>query len=112
MTMREKAVAAATRCDFLIAPTSPVTACGAEAATRGNDPERPFGYIALTVPLNISEQPAAPIRTGYGMPIGSVCRSWATASTPPASCAWPRSNAGGGAGDPGWRRPSVPARTH
>ncbi|MBO0751676.1 MAG: amidase [Bradyrhizobiaceae bacterium] len=73
MSMREKAVAATARHDFLIAPTSPITAYSAEEATPGNDPERPFEHIAFTVPFNMSEQPAASICAGYdadGMPIG------------------------------------------
>jgi len=73
MTMRENAVAATTPYDFLIAPTSPITAYGAEEATPGNDPERPFDHITFTVPFNMSEQPAASICAGYdgdGMPIG------------------------------------------
>lgn len=73
MSMREKAVAATGPYDFLIAPTSPITAYGAEEATPGNDPERPFEHIGFTVPFNMSEQPAASICAGYdadGMPIG------------------------------------------
>jgi aspartyl-tRNA(Asn)/glutamyl-tRNA(Gln) amidotransferase subunit A len=73
MTMREKAVAATEPYDFLIAPTSPITAYGAEEATPGNDPQRPFEHIAFTVPFNMSEQPAASACAGYdadGMPIG------------------------------------------
>jgi Asp-tRNA(Asn)/Glu-tRNA(Gln) amidotransferase A subunit family amidase len=73
MAMREKAVAATGPYDFLIAPTSPITAYGAEEATPGNDPARPFEHIGFTVPFNMSEQPAASICAGYdadGMPIG------------------------------------------
>ncbi len=73
MSMRERAVAATVPYDFLIAPTSPITAYGAEEATPGNDPERPFDHIAFTVPFNMSEQPAASICGGHdgeGMPIG------------------------------------------
>jgi aspartyl-tRNA(Asn)/glutamyl-tRNA(Gln) amidotransferase subunit A len=73
MLMREKAVAATGPYDFLIAPTSPITAYGAEEATPGNDPARPFEHIGFTVPFNMSEQPAASICAGYdadGMPIG------------------------------------------
>jgi Asp-tRNA(Asn)/Glu-tRNA(Gln) amidotransferase A subunit family amidase len=71
--MREKAVAATEPYDFLIAPTSPITAYAAEEATPGNDPLRPFEHIGFTVPFNMSEQPAASICAGYdgdGMPIG------------------------------------------
>jgi Asp-tRNA(Asn)/Glu-tRNA(Gln) amidotransferase A subunit family amidase len=73
MSMREKAVAATEPYDFLIAPTSPITAYSAEEATPGNDPDRPFEHIAYTVPFNMSEQPAASICGGYDaerMPIG------------------------------------------
>jgi aspartyl-tRNA(Asn)/glutamyl-tRNA(Gln) amidotransferase subunit A len=73
MSMREKAVAATDPFDFLIAPTSPITAYGAEEATPGNNPERPFEHIAFTVPFNMSEQPAASICAGYdadAMPVG------------------------------------------
>jgi Asp-tRNA(Asn)/Glu-tRNA(Gln) amidotransferase A subunit family amidase len=71
--MREKAVAATAPYDFLITPTSPITAYAAEEAAPGNDPLRPFEHIGFTVPFNMSEQPAASICTGYdgdGMPIG------------------------------------------
>jgi len=71
--MREKAVAATEPYDFLICPTSPITAYAAEEATPGNDPTRPFEHIGFTVPFNMSEQPAASICAGYdadGMPIG------------------------------------------
>ena len=73
MLMREKAVAATEPYDFLIAPTSPITAYVAEEPTPGSDPERPFEHIGFTVPFNMSEQPAASICAGYdadGMPIG------------------------------------------
>jgi aspartyl-tRNA(Asn)/glutamyl-tRNA(Gln) amidotransferase subunit A len=73
MLTREKTVAATEPYDFLITPTSPITAYGAEEATPGNDPARPFEHIGFTVPFNMSEQPAASICAGYdadGMPIG------------------------------------------
>jgi Asp-tRNA(Asn)/Glu-tRNA(Gln) amidotransferase A subunit family amidase len=71
--MREKTVAATEPYDFLISPTSPITAYAAEEATPGNDPMRPFEHIAFTAPFNMSEQPAASICAGYdvdGLPIG------------------------------------------
>jgi Asp-tRNA(Asn)/Glu-tRNA(Gln) amidotransferase A subunit family amidase len=74
MQMREKAVAATEPYDFLISPTSPITAYAAEEATPGNDPMRPFEHIAFTAPFNMSEQPAASICAGYdadGLPIGA-----------------------------------------
>jgi aspartyl-tRNA(Asn)/glutamyl-tRNA(Gln) amidotransferase subunit A len=73
MLMREKAVAATEPYNFLIAPTSPITAYRAEEAAPGNDPAHPFEHIAYTAPFNMSEQPAASICAGYdaeGMPIG------------------------------------------
>jgi aspartyl-tRNA(Asn)/glutamyl-tRNA(Gln) amidotransferase subunit A len=73
MQMREKAVAATAPYDFLISPTSPITAYAATEATPGDDPERPFEHIAFTAPFNMSEQPAASLCAGYdadGMPIG------------------------------------------
>jgi len=73
MLMREKAVAATEPYDFLITPTSPITAYRAEEATPGNDPAQPFEHIGFTAPFNMSEQPAASICAGYdagGMPIG------------------------------------------
>src|SRR5262249_13949126 len=73
MLMREKAVAATEPYDFLITPTSPITAYAAEEATPGSDPARPFEHIGFTAPFNMSEQPAASICAGYdtdGMPIG------------------------------------------
>jgi len=73
MLMRENAVAATEPYDFLISPTSPITAYAAEEATPGNDPTRPFEHIGFTMPFNMSEQPAASVCAGYdgdGMPIG------------------------------------------
>jgi Asp-tRNA(Asn)/Glu-tRNA(Gln) amidotransferase A subunit family amidase len=73
MLMREKAVQAIQGFDFLLTPTSPLTAYAAEDATPGNDPERPFPHIAYTVAFNMSEQPAASLCAGYddeGLPIG------------------------------------------
>jgi aspartyl-tRNA(Asn)/glutamyl-tRNA(Gln) amidotransferase subunit A len=71
--MREQAVAAIQRFDFLLTPTSPITAYAATQATPGDDPERPFMHIAFTVAFNMSEQPAASLCAGYdqdGLPIG------------------------------------------
>ncbi|MGP0088414.1 MAG: amidase [Xanthobacteraceae bacterium] len=71
--MREKAVAAIQKYDFLLSPTSPITAYPADEATPGNDPERPFEHIGFTAPFNMSEQPACSICAGYdeeGLPIG------------------------------------------
>jgi len=73
MAMREKAVAAIQGHDFLLSPTSPITAYPAEEASPGDDPEHPFPHIAYTVAFNMSEQPAASLCAGYdgdGLPIG------------------------------------------
>lgn len=71
--MREQAIAATQRYDFLLTPTSPITAYSATQAAPGDDPERPFMHIAFTVAFNMSEQPAASLCAGYdrdGLPIG------------------------------------------
>src|SRR5262245_1317730 len=71
--MREKAVAAIQAFDFLLMPTSPITAYAAEEATPGDDPAKPFEHIAFTAPFNMSEQPACSLCAGYdadGLPIG------------------------------------------
>jgi aspartyl-tRNA(Asn)/glutamyl-tRNA(Gln) amidotransferase subunit A len=73
MLIRETAVAASARHDFLISPTSPITAYAATQATPGNDPAKPFEHIGFTAPFNMSEQPAASLCAGYdddGLPIG------------------------------------------
>jgi aspartyl-tRNA(Asn)/glutamyl-tRNA(Gln) amidotransferase subunit A len=73
MQIREKAVAATAPYDFLISPTSPITAYSATEATPGDDPEKPFEHIAFTAPFNMSEQPAASLCAGHdadGLPIG------------------------------------------
>jgi aspartyl-tRNA(Asn)/glutamyl-tRNA(Gln) amidotransferase subunit A len=73
MLMREKAVAAIEPYDFLITPTSPITAYAAEDPAPGNNPNYPFPHIGFTVAFNMSEQPAASMCTGYdgdGLPIG------------------------------------------
>jgi aspartyl-tRNA(Asn)/glutamyl-tRNA(Gln) amidotransferase subunit A len=73
MAIREKTVAAIQGYDFLLSPTSPITAYRAEEATPGDDPKRPFEHLGFTAPFNFSEQPAASICAGYdaeGLPIG------------------------------------------
>ena len=73
MLMREKAVGAIQGYDFLISPTSPITAYAADEPAPGNDPTRPFEHILFTAPFNMSEQPAASVCAGYdeaGLPIG------------------------------------------
>jgi aspartyl-tRNA(Asn)/glutamyl-tRNA(Gln) amidotransferase subunit A len=73
MALREKTVAAIQGYDFLLSPTSPITAYGAEEATPGDDPKKPFEHLGFTAPFNFSEQPAASLCAGYdsaGLPIG------------------------------------------
>ena len=73
MVMREKAVAAIQGHDFLISPTSPITAYAVDEPAPGSDPALPFDHIVFTAPFNMSEQPAASICAGYdadGLPIG------------------------------------------
>jgi Asp-tRNA(Asn)/Glu-tRNA(Gln) amidotransferase A subunit family amidase len=73
MTIREKTEAAIQGYDFLISPTSPITAYAADEAAPGDDPKKPFEHICFTAPFNFSEQPAASICAGYdseGLPIG------------------------------------------
>ncbi|MCW5752450.1 MAG: amidase, partial [Alphaproteobacteria bacterium] len=71
--MRERTIAATGAFDFVLSPTSPIVAYGAEEACPGNDPARPFEHICFTAPFNQSEQPAASIGCGMsadGLPIG------------------------------------------
>ena len=73
MLLREKAVAAIQSYDFLLSPTSPITAYGAEEPAPGSDPDHALEHVAFTAPFNMSEQPAASICAGYdpeGLPIG------------------------------------------
>jgi Asp-tRNA(Asn)/Glu-tRNA(Gln) amidotransferase A subunit family amidase len=71
--LRDAAVAATQRFDFVLAPVSPVVSFPAEFAMPSNDPAHPFEHIAFTLPFNMSEQPAAAINAAYseaGLPIG------------------------------------------
>ncbi len=71
--MREAAVAACARFDYVLSPTAPMPAFAAELPCPTNDPARPFEHIAFTLPFNMSEQPAASINCGYtasGLPVG------------------------------------------
>jgi Asp-tRNA(Asn)/Glu-tRNA(Gln) amidotransferase A subunit family amidase len=70
---RMATVKATGRFDYVISPTSPVTAFNADWPSPTNDPMRPLEHIAFTVPFNMSEQPAASVNCGYsstGLPIG------------------------------------------
>ncbi len=71
--LRDAAVAACQRHDFVLSPVSPVVTYAAEWAGPTNDPARPLEHIAFTLPFNMSEQPSASINCGYtddGLPIG------------------------------------------
>jgi aspartyl-tRNA(Asn)/glutamyl-tRNA(Gln) amidotransferase subunit A len=71
--IRDAAVAATQRFDFVLSPVSPVVSFPAEFASPLNDSARPFEHIAFTLPFNMSEQPAIALNAGYsasGFPIG------------------------------------------
>ncbi len=71
--MREAAVRACQPYDYVLSPTSPIPAYGAEEPCPGSDPARPFEHICFTAPFNQSEQPAASVPcgvTGDGLPVG------------------------------------------
>jgi Asp-tRNA(Asn)/Glu-tRNA(Gln) amidotransferase A subunit family amidase len=71
--LREAAVDACQRFDFVLSPVSPVPTFAADWASPLNDPARPLEHIAFTLPYNMSEQPAASIDCGHtaeGWPIG------------------------------------------
>jgi aspartyl-tRNA(Asn)/glutamyl-tRNA(Gln) amidotransferase subunit A len=73
MAMREAAVAACLRFDYVLSPTSPILAYEAHSAAPGNDPRNALPHIAFTVPYNMSEQPAASVNWSWstdGLPIG------------------------------------------
>lgn len=73
MAMREAAVAACQRFDYVLSPTSPILAYEAESAAPGDDPRNALPHIAFTVAYNMSEQPAASINWTWsagGLPIG------------------------------------------
>jgi aspartyl-tRNA(Asn)/glutamyl-tRNA(Gln) amidotransferase subunit A len=73
MAMREAAVAAMGKFDFLISPTSPILPYEAEFAAPGNDPHNALPHIAFTVPYNMSGQPAASVNwraSSEALPVG------------------------------------------
>jgi aspartyl-tRNA(Asn)/glutamyl-tRNA(Gln) amidotransferase subunit A len=73
MEMREAAVRAIGRYDFVLSPTSPIPAYEAGVPSPGSDPHDALPHIAFTVAYNISEQPAASVNWGYtadGLPLG------------------------------------------
>jgi len=73
MAMREAAVRAVGRFDFVLAPTAPVLSYSALAHGPTDDPHQALAHIAYTVAFNMSEQPAASVNwhhTPDGLPVG------------------------------------------
>jgi aspartyl-tRNA(Asn)/glutamyl-tRNA(Gln) amidotransferase subunit A len=73
MAMREAAVRASGRFDFVLSPVSPVPPYAAELHSPNEDPRDALAHIAFTVPWSMSEQPAAAVGWGTsadGLPIG------------------------------------------
>ena len=73
MGMREAAVRAVARHDFVLSPTSPIPPYEAERHGPGDDPRNALPHIAFTVAYNMSEQPAASVNwcsSADGLPIG------------------------------------------
>jgi aspartyl-tRNA(Asn)/glutamyl-tRNA(Gln) amidotransferase subunit A len=73
MAMRDAAVRATARFDFLLMPTTPVVSWGAEQHSPSDDPHDALSHIAFTVAFNMSEQPAASVpwtHSDDGLPIG------------------------------------------
>lgn len=71
--LREAAVAACARFDYVLSPVCPVASFPAEWAGPTNDPARSLEHIAYTLPANVGEQPAVSVNAGYaadGVPIG------------------------------------------
>jgi aspartyl-tRNA(Asn)/glutamyl-tRNA(Gln) amidotransferase subunit A len=71
--LRDAAVAACGRFDFVISPVAPGVAFDATWAMPTNDPQQAMEHIAFTLPFNMSEQPAVSVpcgHDGHGLPIG------------------------------------------
>jgi Asp-tRNA(Asn)/Glu-tRNA(Gln) amidotransferase A subunit family amidase len=71
--LRDAAVAACGRHDFVISPVSPNAGFPAEWPMPSNDPARAMAHIGFTLPYNASEQPAVAVPTGAlagGVPTG------------------------------------------
>lgn len=71
--LRDAAVAACGRYDFVISPVSPNAGFPAEWPMPSNDPARAMAHIGFTLPFNASEQPAVAVPTGAwagGVPTG------------------------------------------
>jgi aspartyl-tRNA(Asn)/glutamyl-tRNA(Gln) amidotransferase subunit A len=63
--LRDAAVAACGRFDFVISPVAPGVAFDATWAMPTNDPDRAMEHIAFTLPFNMSEQPAVSVPCGH-----------------------------------------------
>lgn len=71
--LRDAAVAATQRFDFVLSPVAPVASFPAEWAMPSNDAARAMHHIGFTLPFNMSEQPSASVACGHtaaGAPIG------------------------------------------
>lgn len=71
--LRDAAVTATQRFDFVLSPVSPVPPFPAEWAMPSNDAARAMHHIGFTLPFNMSEQPSASVSAGHtatGLPIG------------------------------------------
>jgi len=75
MAMREAAVAACQRFDYVVSPVSPILPYPAEEAAPGKRSTQRAAALAFTVPYNMSEQPR-PRSTGAraATPCRSACR--------------------------------------
>ena len=73
VSLRDVTVRACEPYDFVLSPTSPILPYEAELPCPGNDPHDALPHIAVTVPYNMSEQPAASVNwmsSTDGLPIG------------------------------------------
>jgi aspartyl-tRNA(Asn)/glutamyl-tRNA(Gln) amidotransferase subunit A len=71
--LRDAAVAACARFDFVLSPVAPVPAFPALHASPTNDPAQAMAHIGFTLPFNMSEQPAIAVPAGMtadGLPVG------------------------------------------
>ncbi len=71
--LRDAAVEACGRYDFVLSPVSPNGGFPAEWPMPSNDPARAMVHIGFTLPFNASEQPAVAVPTGLmagGVPCG------------------------------------------
>ena len=64
MLIREKAVAAVESFDFLLGPTSPITAYAADEPAPGADPRHAIEHWSFTAPFNMSRNPTLSLPCG------------------------------------------------